>query len=74
MEKEIEKAIRETLVIKNPESIKYAVKKILSLPFPVSLEERREATVCKNYYPQNKNNACINCGRTWTHHFGKVEN
>ena len=35
MEKEIEKAIKETLVIGNPESIKYAVKKILAL-FSVS--------------------------------------
>ena len=35
MEKEIEKAIRETLVISNPQSINIAVKKILLL-FSVS--------------------------------------
>lgn len=35
MEKEIEKAIRETLVVENKQSVKYAVKRILRL-FSVS--------------------------------------
>ena len=42
MEKEIEKAIRETLVISNPQSINIAVKKILLL-----FSDRCQCDACK---------------------------
>jgi hypothetical protein len=51
MEKEIEKAIRETLVIGNPQSINIAVKKILRLFSVVGRSEQlqpdEEANRCK---------------------------
>lgn len=43
MEKEIEKAIRETLVISNPQSIHRAVKKILTIPDVVRQSEQLKA-------------------------------
>ena len=47
MEKEIEKAIRETLVIDNPQSIYIAVKKILLL---FSVSGRSEQVPCKHNF------------------------
>ena len=62
MEKEIEKAIRETLVIKNPESIKYAVKKILGLP---------SVSKCAQFFNDHLTTSitkCNVCGREkWEH-------
>ena len=46
MEKEIEKAIRETLVIGNPQSINLAVKKIMRIKGVMFSEER--AKFCKD--------------------------
>ena len=55
MKKEIEKAIRETLVVSNPKSIKYAVNKI------VSLFKKDNEYTCPNGCGQNGD-----LGNCWT--------
>ena len=64
MEKEIEKAIRETLVISNPQSIYIAVKKILDL---FSVVGRSEQLICQHPYSaiigeEHGNPKCLKCG------------
>ena len=64
MEKEIEKTIRETLVISNPQSIHRAVKKILLL---FSVVGQREQLPCEHPYDsiigeEHENPKCLKCG------------
>jgi len=65
MEKEIEKAIRETLVIRNPQSIHIAVKKILLL-FSVSGSLQPAKCQCGQntlpYKAQIEIDKCSRCG------------
>jgi hypothetical protein len=61
MEKQIEKAIKETLVISNPQSIHLAVKKILLL-----LNDSVEFCDCEphTFYEWEKDeNKCSQCGK-----------
>ena len=59
MEKEIEKAIRETLVISNPQSIHIAVKKILLL-FSVSGQSEQ---LCRDLHSTDWYGKCFKCGK-----------
>ena len=63
MEKEIEKAIRETLVIGNPQSINIAVKKILLLFSVSGRSEQLADHQCKFYVNADWTKLKCECGK-----------